>query len=494
MPAKPKANGASSHSTPTSSSSSNAKLREWKLKSPYICCICLEDGSSASGGGSDAKILTCSRLACATTVHAECYGIKMPKGVAGRNGWLCDACATGDADIVSCALCPHKDGALRKARRDVPFYVHIVCALWIKEVDFNDEEGMADIHTDKIEMKKWNATCSACPTDLSSSDASFGVKIQCDAGGCKNAVHVTCAQNYGLLEEADDEGMEDPFFVFCKQHGPNDEPRLNHWARWVRARKDALRADGAAPSAGGSQAASTSLVLRSLNVLKESQDTAMQQAHTDHARALSEMHHLIRTNPRLDKELKNSRGEIEKAEQQITSATKHLDALKTSLGAIWGRLFEDPQPGGDIFAHLARPDDIEVKQGFEDAFRDAYGALKAKAPTKKAAHASAGGLTKSKGTGTGICSVCKVISQNPKTAPVIVCDQCSKAFHWACLDPPLTRAKRRGYVWRCEECDEEESEDEEEQIKKEIKLEEEEKEKERNGVKVVRRSKRRKTE
>lgn len=34
------------------------------------------------------------------------------------------------------------------------------------------------------------------------------------------------------------------------------------------------------------------------------------------------------------------------------------------------------------------------------------------------------------------------------------CDECSKNFHFCCLDPPVKKSpKVRGYSWHCAECD-----------------------------------------
>ena len=53
-------------------------------------------------------------------------------------------------------------------------------------------------------------------------------------------VHITCAASYSLLEDANDEAMGDPFFIYCKEHGPHPLPRLNPWARWVKQKADVM--------------------------------------------------------------------------------------------------------------------------------------------------------------------------------------------------------------------------------------------------------------
>ena len=100
-------------------------------------------------------------------VHRECYGLSPSttitassrKGkrkakvkaeiedgdlgrvdVYGNGGWLCDRCSHEDPDVVRCVLCPVLDGALRQVDMDVPCFAHMVCALWLKDVEFGDEE------------------------------------------------------------------------------------------------------------------------------------------------------------------------------------------------------------------------------------------------------------------------------------------------------------------------------------------------------------------
>ncbi|XP_050540817.1 PHD finger protein 14 isoform X3 [Daktulosphaira vitifoliae] len=49
------------------------------------------------------------------------------------------------------------------------------------------------------------------------------------------------------------------------------------------------------------------------------------------------------------------------------------------------------------------------------------------------------------------CNNCKIIGTS---ATMVQCDECSKNFHFCCLDPPVKKSpKVRGYSWHCAECD-----------------------------------------
>ncbi|VVC34294.1 Hypothetical protein CINCED_3A006531 [Cinara cedri] len=49
------------------------------------------------------------------------------------------------------------------------------------------------------------------------------------------------------------------------------------------------------------------------------------------------------------------------------------------------------------------------------------------------------------------CNTCKTTGTN---TTMVQCDECSKNFHFCCLDPPVKKSpKVRGYSWHCAECD-----------------------------------------
>ncbi|KAK3886374.1 hypothetical protein Pcinc_009477 [Petrolisthes cinctipes] len=51
-------------------------------------------------------------------------------------------------------------------------------------------------------------------------------------------------------------------------------------------------------------------------------------------------------------------------------------------------------------------------------------------------------------------SKCDVCGETGGVTNTVACDECNKAYHFNCLEPPLKKSpKRRGYSWFCEDCD-----------------------------------------
>uniref|UniRef100_A0A915L9U4 PHD-type domain-containing protein n=1 Tax=Romanomermis culicivorax TaxID=13658 RepID=A0A915L9U4_ROMCU len=64
-----------------------------------------------------------------------CYGIKrIPKG-----SWYCRPCAVGQSP--KCSLCPNRGGAM-KSNRSCDRWLHVSCALWVPEIEFENKETM----------------------------------------------------------------------------------------------------------------------------------------------------------------------------------------------------------------------------------------------------------------------------------------------------------------------------------------------------------------
>ncbi|KAG0351313.1 hypothetical protein BG005_009230 [Podila minutissima] len=170
---------------------------------------------------------------------ATCYGVK--KVPSESEPWLCDRCKAPPEEVVSCVCCPSKDGAFRRLIPEDPSggWVHVVCALWLPETTLGEPENVDRISVRDIPERNWNLTCYLCSDPQ---DAALGACVQCDAGQCRKSFHITCAQNYSLLETLEDSDMADPYFMYCKQHGATDgHPKINGWAKWVRARDGFLK-------------------------------------------------------------------------------------------------------------------------------------------------------------------------------------------------------------------------------------------------------------
>lgn len=82
----------------------------------------------------------------------------------------------------------------------------------------DDPTIMSNLSVENMDARRWEWVCSIC--GLSGEDGSAGACVRCDAGGCRNAMHVTCAQDWQLMEmdESDlESGMSNPFFIVRRQ-------------------------------------------------------------------------------------------------------------------------------------------------------------------------------------------------------------------------------------------------------------------------------------
>ncbi|XP_041123051.1 protein AF-17-like [Polyodon spathula] len=143
-----------------------------------------------------------------------CYGIvQVPTGP-----WFCRKCESQErAARVRCELCPHKDGALK--RTDNGGWAHVVCALYIPEVQFANVLTMEPIVLQYVPHDRYNKTCYICEDHGRESRAASGACMTCNRQGCRQAFHVTCAQMAGLLCE--EEGLEADnvkYCGYCKYH------------------------------------------------------------------------------------------------------------------------------------------------------------------------------------------------------------------------------------------------------------------------------------
>ncbi|XP_078272472.1 protein AF-10 isoform X2 [Rhinoraja longicauda] len=143
-----------------------------------------------------------------------CYGIvQVPTGP-----WFCRKCESQErAARVKCELCPHKDGALK--RTDNCGWAHVVCALYIPEVQFANVTTMEPIVLQYVPHERFNKTCYICEEQGRESKAATGACMTCNKHGCRQAFHVTCAQLAGLLcEEEGSEADNVKYCGYCKYH------------------------------------------------------------------------------------------------------------------------------------------------------------------------------------------------------------------------------------------------------------------------------------
>ncbi|KAM8880557.1 protein AF-17-like isoform 2-T2 [Spinachia spinachia] len=173
------------------------------------CCVCSDER-----GWAENPLVYCDGHGCSVAVHQACYGIvQVPTGP-----WFCRKCESQErAARVRCELCPHKDGALK--RTDSGGWAHVVCALYIPEVQFANVLTMEPIILQYVPHDRYIKTCCICEDHGRESKAACGACMTCNRQGCRQAFHVTCAQMAGLLcEEEGPEADNVKYCGYCKHH------------------------------------------------------------------------------------------------------------------------------------------------------------------------------------------------------------------------------------------------------------------------------------
>ncbi|XP_045390601.1 protein AF-10 isoform X7 [Lemur catta] len=173
------------------------------------CCVCSDER-----GWAENPLVYCDGHGCSVAVHQACYGIvQVPTGP-----WFCRKCESQErAARVRCELCPHKDGALK--RTDNGGWAHVVCALYIPEVQFANVSTMEPIVLQSVPHDRYNKTCYICDEQGRESKAATGACMTCNKHGCRQAFHVTCAQLAGLLCEEEGNGADNVQYCgYCKYH------------------------------------------------------------------------------------------------------------------------------------------------------------------------------------------------------------------------------------------------------------------------------------
>lgn len=157
-------------------------------------------------------IHTCRK--CSVSVHALCYGIEET-----GSKWLCSLCQKNIPGSVKCELCHQKNGAFKPTTCGK--WVHTLCALFTEGVFFKDNQKMEPVNIRRIPASNQNQKCSFCTQKN-------GTCGNCSKGGCKNRVHITCAQQKNCLEEVtniSDKSLK--FRAYCLPHKPKNPKRLS---------------------------------------------------------------------------------------------------------------------------------------------------------------------------------------------------------------------------------------------------------------------------
>ncbi|XP_022101943.1 lysine-specific demethylase 4A-like isoform X2 [Acanthaster planci] len=160
-------------------------------------------------------LLHCSQ--CKIAVHASCYGETGTKA----DLWKCKRCEEQDY-LAECCLCNLRGGALKRTTNGR--WAHIVCAMAIPEVIFENVRAREPINIDKIAPARLKLKCFFCRPFIKMGNK-FGGLIQCSVGKCALAFHVTCAQAAGVVMEPCDW----PYAVYatCVRHPYSDKMRDN---------------------------------------------------------------------------------------------------------------------------------------------------------------------------------------------------------------------------------------------------------------------------
>ncbi|OAY54475.1 bromodomain-containing protein 1 [Manihot esculenta] len=172
-----------------------------------LCAIC----QSTDGDPTD-PIVFCD--GCDLMVHTTCYGNPLIKGIP-EGEWFCTQCLASQSDkqnkAFSCCLCPTTGGAMKPTKDG--FWAHVVCALLVPEVFFEDPDGREGINCTKVPKRRWKGKCYVCKSRK-------GCVIQCSEPKCPLAFHVTCGLNEDLCIEYREGKRKAETIVagFCKSH------------------------------------------------------------------------------------------------------------------------------------------------------------------------------------------------------------------------------------------------------------------------------------
>ncbi|KAK2162027.1 hypothetical protein LSH36_106g06036 [Paralvinella palmiformis] len=169
----------------------------------------------------ESQLLVCNN--CHICVHASCYGeLTLPDDT---SQWLCKRCADEKTrtEIVECCLCTLRGGALKPTC--MGHWAHIVCALTIPEVTFEDAVRREPIKLSDISLARKRLKCCFCHTIMKDSDKS-GVCVQCSTGRCTTSFHVTCALAAGVSFTIND--WPYPVYSTCLKHGLSKPKLTDH--------------------------------------------------------------------------------------------------------------------------------------------------------------------------------------------------------------------------------------------------------------------------
>ncbi|KAL5016475.1 hypothetical protein ScPMuIL_006064 [Solemya velum] len=156
------------------------------------------------------QLLVCH--SCKICVHASCYGVENSKDLIST--WKCSRCEE-EQFSGQCCLCSLRGGALKPTSNGG--WAHVVCALTVPDVKFEDIEKRQKIDTGKITAARSKLKCMYCYQMMKTSGRTeLGTCVQCSTGRCTLSFHVTCAHSAGVVFETSDWPF--PVFITCQRH------------------------------------------------------------------------------------------------------------------------------------------------------------------------------------------------------------------------------------------------------------------------------------
>ncbi|XVE63286.1 hypothetical protein DITRI_Ditri07aG0007600 [Diplodiscus trichospermus] len=184
-----------------------ASKEEEEEEDGILCDIC----KSTDGDPTD-PIVFCD--GCDLMVHSTCYGNPLIKEIP-EGDWFCDLCLAFKSEKnkdkpFSCCLCPIKGGAMKPTNVEGK-WAHLVCALLVPEVFFEDPEGREMIDCSKVPEKRWKGKCYVCKSRS-------GCVIECSEPKCGLEFHVTCGLKEDLCIEYKQGKKGAVVAGFCKCH------------------------------------------------------------------------------------------------------------------------------------------------------------------------------------------------------------------------------------------------------------------------------------
>ncbi|XP_044507771.1 protein Jade-1-like [Mangifera indica] len=168
-----------------------------------VCAIC-----QSTDGDSKDPIVLCD--GCDLMVHTTCYGNPLVKNIP-EGDWFCAQCLASKEknSQFSCCLCPMKGGAMKPTTNGL--WAHVVCAVFVPEVFFEDPEGREGIDCSKVPKVREEKKCYICRSKR-------GCAIECSEPKCPLWFHVTCGLKEDLSIEYKEGKKGAVVAGFCKDH------------------------------------------------------------------------------------------------------------------------------------------------------------------------------------------------------------------------------------------------------------------------------------